>query len=283
MNVNHFHTSTYTITTIRAIFCIRHRNGFRRDLSTPFQRAQDHAERLWQSGLNSDFRAGWQPKDQPEGVKHEPRKFFLDFPGAIEGIPSDWVAHAEQMDANLVPPTRMGACLDQCMVAETLPDEEVGHAALSPLTIDGDAAGAELSQGPVDHAPIFGYYAVGQGQVLFAHRPCLELLIEPAMGLGVPRKDDHAAGFLVEAMHDVKPLIPVGAERFKQRRRFRTPFRDRSQTFRLVDSYDVVILKQNLDHGIRDFLPIFVQLPMGDIGFSFPPRQPQAPAQYTEV
>jgi hypothetical protein len=175
-------------------------------------------------------------------MQHEARAGPLDSLIAIDRIADDGVADTVEVYANLMPPAGPRADLDQGEGMQPLKDAELGHAVLASLEIDAHPAGAELPQGLVDLAPIISNDGVNQSQIHFLDGPVFELLAEQPVRLGVAGKDDHAAGLFIKAMDDVESLRPGGAEHLKERLVLPPTVRDRSHSFRLIYSQDILVL-----------------------------------------
>ena len=110
----------------------------------------------------------------------------------------------------------------------------LGERGLAVLGVDADPAGAEAGQRLVDLAPVARDDAVSQGQVHLAGPAGLELHVQVPMGLGVAGEQDHAAGVLVDPVHDQERLAPLGAEPLEERRLLRILLGDGRDAFRLV-------------------------------------------------
>lgn len=145
-------------------------------------------------------------------MEHHAGKVFLHYFVAVEQVAGDGVADAVEVHADLMPSAGAGVELDEGTALESLQDAELGNGSSSMLRANADPTRAEVAQRLVDHAPVICDDAMGQRQIDLANQALLELQIQPAVDVGIAGKDDHAAGFLVDAVDDVELLTPFGAE-----------------------------------------------------------------------
>jgi 16S rRNA (uracil1498-N3)-methyltransferase len=192
--------------------------------------------------------AGGQVKCQTPGMEHKAGIAALDNLITVEGIADDGAADTVEVDADLMSAASVGADLNESERLEPLQDAKLRNAGLAALDIDSHPPGTKLPQWLIDLALVVADNAVNKGQVYLRDRPGFKLAVELPVGLGIAGKDDHAAGFSVDAMNDIELLLPLGAEHLKERLVQPPAFRDRHQPLRLVDRQDVIIFIQNVNH-----------------------------------
>jgi len=141
-------------------------------------------------------------KSQLLSVEHQARKVSALGWVAVEWVARNGMTEVVEVDPDLVAPARTGMGFDERMWSEALQHAEIGNAGLTPLRIDSDAARAALAQRVIDCALVLYHHAMDKGQVGLLDLPGLELLIQKAMGPGIAREDNHAAGASVEAVDD---------------------------------------------------------------------------------
>ena len=182
-------------------------------------------------------------------MEHQSREFRLESFVSVPQIANDGMPDAVEVDAQLVPPTRMGIGSDKRKEAEAIFHFEFGLRLLPPI-IDSHSAGTELPQRAVNGSAGALDNTLEKRKIGFLYLTTTEPVVEISVCRCISSKEDHTAYLLVETVDDIQPLASLPLQEIEKRIFSGLPLRYGDNIFRFVDRNEITMFVKNLKtHG----------------------------------